>query len=70
MAKRVKFVLNRKNFREQILKRYGAEVISDRLGEDAEIDVTPSGERARGRIYGRMSDEAENGTLSRKLGGL
>lgn len=69
MAK-TKFVLNRRNFREQILKGAGTTaVLLEILGTDAETDVTPSGERARARVYGRMADEAKNGTLSRRLGG-
>lgn len=70
MAKKVKFFLNRKNFREQILKGNQTQaLLADMLGTDAELDVTPSGERVRARVYGRMSDEAKNGTLSRRLGG-
>lgn len=70
MAKRVKFILNRKNFREQVLMGEGtAAVIREKLGPDAVIDVGRDGARARGRVYGSMADEAKNGTLSRKLGG-
>lgn len=70
MAKRVKFVLNRKNFREQVLMSSGtADVIREKLGPGAVIDVGADGVRARGRVYGSMADEAKNGTLSRKLGG-
>lgn len=70
MAKNVKFVLNRKNFRNQILKGEGTVgVLQAILGADSEVDVTPSGDRARARMYGRMSDEAKNGSLSRRLGG-
>ncbi len=71
MAKRVKFVLNRKNFREQVLM--GAEtaaLLRETLGGDVETDIASDGVRARARAYGRMSDEAKNGTLSRRLGGV
>lgn len=69
MAK-TKFVLNRKNFREQILKGAGTvAVLREILGQGAEVDVSPSGERARARVYGTMADEAKNGSLSRRLGG-
>ncbi len=69
MAK-TKFVLNRKNFREQVLKGPGTvAVLREIIGQDAELDVSPSGERARARVYGTMADEAKNGSLSRRLGG-
>lgn len=68
MAK-AKFVLNRKNFREQILKGAGTvAVLRESLGQDAEMDVS-NDSRARARLYGSMADEAKNGTLSRRLGG-
>lgn len=71
MAKRVKFVLNRLNFRKQILM--GAptgDMLREHLGDESVLDVARDGVRARARVYGSMSDEAQNGTLSRKLGGL
>lgn len=69
MSKRTMFVLNRRNFREQILKGAGtAAVLRETLGRDAEIDVS-NDLRARARVYGTMADEAKNGTLSRRLGG-
>ncbi|MBL5974799.1 MAG: hypothetical protein D3X82_13820 [Candidatus Leucobacter sulfamidivorax] len=69
MAK-TKFVLNRKNFREQILKGPGTvAVLRETLGEDAVTDIGRDGVRARARLYGSMADEAKNGTLSRRLGG-
>ena len=68
MAK-TKFVLNRRNFREQILKGAGtAAVLHETLGQDAQVDVSKN-RRARARVYGSMADEAKNGTLSRRLGG-
>lgn len=67
---RTKFVLNRKNFREQILKGPGTvAVLRENLGEDAVTDVSDDGARARGRVYGSMAAEAKNGSLSRRLGG-
>lgn len=70
MAK-AKFVLNRKNFREQILKGAGTvAVLRQRLGEDALTDIARDGNRARARVYGLMSDEAQSGVLSRRLGGV
>lgn len=71
MAKRVKFVLNRKNFREQILKGDGTRaLLGSILGDEAHLDVTSSGERVRARVYKSIESEAKNGTLSRKLGSL
>ena len=68
MAK-TKFVLNRRNFREQILKGDGTvNMLRELLGTDSVAEESPS--RARARVYGRMSDEAKNGTLSRRLGGM
>lgn len=63
-----KFVLNKAAFREQILK--GAEttaLINSIAGSDAVSEEAPS--RARARVYGDMDDEAQNGTLSRTIGG-
>jgi hypothetical protein len=71
MAKNVKFVLNRRNFREQILKGAGTvAMLRERLGQDAVTDVGRDGARARARVYGKLSDEAKNGTLSRRLGSI
>lgn len=70
MAKNAKFVLNRKNFREQILMGAGTvAMLREKLGEDAVSDTARDGVRARARVYGSMADEAKNGTLSRRLGG-
>lgn len=70
MAKKAKFVLNRRNFREQILMGAGTvAVLREALGQDAVTDVAVDGVRARARVYGSMADEAKTGTLSRKLGG-
>lgn len=63
-----KFVLNKAAFRAQILK--GAEteaLLRGIVGEDAVSEQAPS--RARARVYGSMDDEAQNGTLSRVIGG-
>lgn len=71
MAKKAKFVLNRKNFREQILMGAGTvAVLREALGQDSVADVASDGVRARARVYGSMADEAKNGTLSRRLGGV
>ena len=70
MAKNTKFVLNQKNFREQILMGAGTvAMLREKLGEDAVSDTARDGVRARARVYGSMTDEAKNGTLSRRLGG-
>lgn len=63
-----KFVLNKTAFREQILK--GAEtaaLLNGIVGPDGVSEEAPS--RARARAYGDMDDEAQNGTLSRAIGG-
>lgn len=63
-----KFVLNKTAFREQILK--GADtraLLAGIVGEGGRQETAPS--RARARVYGQMSDEAKNGTLSRRIGG-
>lgn len=63
-----KFVLNKSAFREQILK--GPEVtalLNGIAGPDSVTEEAPS--RARARVYGDMDDEAQNGTLSRVIGG-
>lgn len=70
MAGRAKFVLKRRNFREQILKGAGTvAVLMEKLGQDAVSDVAADGNRVRARVYGKMSDEAQSGLLSRRLGG-
>lgn len=62
-----KFVLNRKAFRDQILK--GAEtqaLLRGVVGAEGVSEEAPS--RARARVYGHLADEAQNGTLSRVIG--
>jgi len=63
-----KFVLNKKAFRDQILKGAATAALLEAIaGEDGVSEDAPS--RARTRVYGDLSDEAQNGTLSRKIGG-
>jgi hypothetical protein len=65
---KTKFVLNRQNFRTQVLKGEGVKaMLVQQLGKDAVSQESHT--RARARVYGDMKDEAENGTLSRRLGG-
>lgn len=71
MAKNVKFVLNRRAFREQILLGNGVDMESALRkalpGDDVEISAV--GTRMRARVFGRMRDEQGSGALSRRLGG-
>lgn len=63
-----RFVLNKKAFRDQILK--GAEttaLLNGIVGGDGVDEEAPS--RARVRVYGELADEAQNGSLSRRIGG-
>lgn len=63
-----KFVLNKSAFRDQVLK--GPETVAllnGVVGADGVSEEAPS--RARARVYGDLADEAENGTLSRVIGG-
>lgn len=63
-----KFVLNKAAFRAQILK--GDETVAllnAIVGPDGASEEAPS--RARARVYGELADEAQNGTLSRIIGG-
>lgn len=63
-----KFVLNKKAFRDQILK--GAEttaLLNGIVGGDGVEEEAPS--RARVRVYGELAGEAQNGSLSRTIGG-
>lgn len=63
-----KFVLNKRAFREQILK--GAEtraLLAGIVGSDGVEEEAPS--RARARVYGQLDDEAATGVLSRTIGG-
>lgn len=63
-----KFVLNSAAFEAQILKgRETVALLNSIGGPDAVSDEAPS--RARVRVYGDMDDEAQNGTLSRVIGG-
>lgn len=63
-----KFVLNKKAFRAQILKGSATRgLLSGIVGSDGEQEEAPS--RARVRVYGDLSDEARNGSLSRRIGG-
>lgn len=73
MSKRVKFVLYRKAWQDQILynEKLG-EICASKLGEGAVIERSPNvrgGGRIRARVYGSMSDEAVSGSLSRRIGG-
>lgn len=63
-----KFVLNKAAFRDQILKGDATvSLLAGIAGPDATNEEAPS--RARARVYGEMDDEAQNGTLSRVIGG-
>lgn len=63
-----KFVLNKTAFREQILKGAATRaLLSGVVGDGGTAEEAPS--RARARVYGSMGDEAQNGTLSRMIGG-
>lgn len=63
-----KFVLNKRAFREEILKGDATIALLNGIaGSDARSEEVAS--RARARVYGKMSDEARNGTLSRVIGG-
>lgn len=63
-----KFVLNSRAFREQILKGDATVALLNGIaGPDSESEEVAS--RARARVYGTMDDEAQNGTLSRVIGG-
>jgi len=63
-----KFVLNKKAFRDQVLKGQATEdLLSGIVGGDGVSEEAPS--RARARVYGRLSDEAATGSLSRTIGG-
>lgn len=69
MSKRVMFVLNRKNFREQILKGGATKrMLQERLGADSKVGESRT--RAHARVFKSMNSEAQNGSLSRRLGGI
>lgn len=81
MARKTKYVPNRKEFQRQVLYNPAlGEILASKLGPGAEVSVSdnsrPSpinpggGGRIRARLYGSMKDEQRNGTLSRKLGGV
>lgn len=62
-----KFVLNKSAFRAQVLKGDAVRsLLASIVGEPGENEDAPS--RARVRVYGRLSDEAKDGTLSRAIG--
>lgn len=63
-----KFVLNSAAFKAQILKGDNTvSLLNGIAGPDSVTEEAPS--RARARVYGDMDDEAQNGTLSRVIGG-
>lgn len=63
-----KFVLNKSAFRDQVLKGPATvALLNGVVGSDGVSEEAPS--RARARVYGDLADEAENGTLSRVIGG-
>lgn len=70
---KVKFVLNRAAFQEQVLYSDAlGEACAAALGAGAVVERSSNarrGGRVRARVYGDMSDEAATGSLSRKLGG-
>lgn len=75
MAKNVKFLLNRRAFQQQILQGQGVDMASALRaalpGDDVVIEQSSNaqgGGRMRARAYGKMSDEVELGSLSRRLG--
>lgn len=75
MTKPVKFVLNRKNFRDQILKSEAtAKLLEDAVVVPAgcEAELQDAGERVRVRVLdlrpGAMHREAQTGHLSRAIG--
>lgn len=75
MAKNVKFVLNRRAFQQQILQGGGVDMekaLRAALpGNDVVVEQSSNarlGGRMRARAYGKMSDEVELGSLSRRLG--
>lgn len=75
MTRRVKFVLNRANFRAQVLK---SEATAELLQEAAvvpagcQVEVQDAGDRIRVRVIdpvpGAMAREAATGHLSRAVG--
>ncbi|GEM_PF-4571275 len=73
MAKKVKFVPNRKEFQRQILNADSlGPILARQLGPDAEIshsDNSKGGGRVRARVFGSLAEEQRNGSLSRLLGG-
>lgn len=64
----VKFVLNSAAFKDQILKGPNTvALLNGVVGPDGVSEESPS--RARARIYGDMDDEAQSGSLTRRIGG-
>lgn len=73
MSERVRFVLNRKAWQNEILynEKLG-EICASKLGEGAVIEKSRNakgGGRIRARVYGSMGDEALTGTLTKRIGG-
>lgn len=75
MTKQVKFVLNRANFRAQVLKSEAtAELLESAAVVPAgcELEVQDAGDRVRVRVLdlgrGAMAREAATGHLSRAIG--
>lgn len=69
----VKLVLNKKAFQQEVLlnPKLG-EACAKVLGPDAvveESDNSRAGGRVRARLYGKLSEEAATGYLSKKIGG-
>lgn len=73
MPKGLKFTLNKQEFQAQVL--YSPVLglaLAAALGADAEVEESNNARgkgRVRARVYGSLSDEASNGTLTRRLGG-
>lgn len=63
-----KFVLNKKAFRDQILKGDETRALLAGIAGDGANEEEVSS-RSRVRVYGSLEDEAQNGTLSRVIGG-
>lgn len=75
MTKAVKFVLNRKNFRDQILKSEATAKLLEEAAvvpEGCEAEVQDAGDRVRVRVvdarFGALLREARSGHLSRAIG--
>lgn len=73
MSSRVRFVLNRQAFRQEIFKGEGTVNMLESIAKsaapsNAEVVVDEVASRGRARIYGSTSDEAAKGSLSRAIG--